>query len=74
MTDRYHGFYVTLDKDIREDDFEAIKNAVSMIRHVQSVTPEVSDFAFHSATERVRAEFGTKLFEVIREFRPGGGK
>lgn len=39
MTDRHAGFLVTLDRDIREDDAEAIAAALRMVRGVAKVTP-----------------------------------
>ncbi|MCP9947236.1 hypothetical protein [Actinomadura madurae] len=39
MTERHSGYLVALDHDIREDDAEAILNAIRMIKGVQSVQP-----------------------------------
>ena len=42
MTDRFKGFLVTLDKEIREDDAEAILTALKMIKGVFSVKPYIN--------------------------------
>lgn len=43
MTDRHAGYVVTLDRDIREDDAEAVLNAIRMVKGVASVTPVDGD-------------------------------
>ena len=43
MTTRHSGYVVALAEDIREDDAEAVINALRMVRGVQSVTPVESD-------------------------------
>jgi len=65
MTDKISGFFVTLDKDIREDDFEALKNAVLMFRHVLSVDSHVAKAEQHIAEERARADIATKLLTML---------
>ena len=44
MTDRYPGFLVTLDRDVREDDAEAFLTAIRMIKGVVNVEPLVTDY------------------------------
>lgn len=39
MTTRFSGFQVTLKADVREDDAEAIINAIRMIKGVADVRP-----------------------------------
>ena len=65
MTDRVRGFYVTLDRDIREDDAGAIRTALQMTKHVIDVSPDVADPAQHVAEMRVRAELSSKLIDVL---------
>ncbi len=52
MTDRHSGYVVTLAKDIREDDAEAVITALKMIKGVVSVKPVVADVVMHIAEER----------------------
>lgn len=42
MTDRFKGFLVTLDDEIREDDAEAILTALRMIKGVFMVNPYIN--------------------------------
>ena len=42
MTDRFKGFLITLEKEIREDDAENIITALKMIKGVQLVKPYVN--------------------------------
>lgn len=42
MTDRYKGFLITLEKEIRSDESEHIINALKMIKGVSQVKPYVN--------------------------------
>ena len=42
MTDRYKGFLITLDKEIRDDDADQIVTALKMIKGVFSVQPYIN--------------------------------
>ncbi|MFI8792590.1 hypothetical protein [Streptomyces sp. NPDC055105] len=67
MTDRHAGYVVTLTDDIREDDAEAIINALRLIKGVASVQPVVGDHQLVIAKERVREEYRAKLTALLRE-------
>ena len=67
MTDRHAGYIVTLADDIREDDAEAIIQALLMIKGVARVEPIVADHQLFLATQRARAEIGDKLRAFLRE-------
>lgn len=56
MTDRYKGFIVHLDKDIREDDCEEIITALRMVKRVREVEPLISKLDDAIAYERGKAE------------------
>ncbi len=43
MTDRYAGFVVVLDEDVREDDAQATINAIRQIKGVLGVEPVGAD-------------------------------
>lgn len=64
MTDRYNAVVVVFDRDIREDDAEAIINAIRMIKGVITVTPNVADIDGHVAAMRVKRELSEKLLAV----------
>lgn len=61
MTDRIKGFLVTLESNIREDDAEAILNALQMVKLVHSVVPYVSGMEDYMCERRGRTD---ALFEV----------
>lgn len=65
MTDRLKGFIVHLEEDMRDDDAQAVIDAIQMIRRVSKVTPLISNIEDHMARERVRMELSQKLFEVL---------
>lgn len=67
MTDRINALTVVLDKDIRADDVEYLKQAISMIRGVLRVDQHVSDISSHIAYARARADLQERLFEALRE-------
>jgi hypothetical protein len=67
MTDRLKGAWVAFDADIREDDAEALIEAIKQLRHVQAVEPSVSDPEDWMARERVRRELGEKLWAVLED-------
>ena len=67
MTDRHAGYLVTLDRDIREDDAEAIMAAIHMIKGVISVKPVVADIGLHIAAERRDGDWRTALSRLIAD-------
>lgn len=67
MTDREVGYIVTLEKSIREDDAENIKNAIRMIKGIISVEPVIDTPVIHIAKETVRHELINKLFNILNE-------
>ena len=67
MTDRVKGFTVTLDKDYRTDDVEAILNAVRMIHGMAHVEPSLTTMDDHMNRMKIRHDLEMKLYEVLRE-------
>jgi hypothetical protein len=67
MTDRLKGFVVTLTHDIREDDAEAIVNAIRMVRGVLDVQPVVSTYEDVMNRTMVRHELEAKILDAIRK-------
>jgi len=65
MTDTIYALTVVLEKDIRDDDIEAITNAIRMLRGVLDVTNHISDPSTYVAEARARRELGDKLWEVL---------
>lgn len=65
MTDRYKGFIVHLDKDMRFEDCEEIIIALKNIKHVANVKPLTSSIGDEIAYERGIREVIIKLDEFI---------
>lgn len=65
MTDRYNALTVVLEKDIRDDDAEALLDAIRQLRGVLSVSGNVTDLTAHTAEERAKRELGDKLWQVL---------
>ena len=65
MTDRYSGFVVVLDRNVREDDAEQIVEAIAMVKGVIAVKPHIAEIAEVIAQERVRQELVSRLWDVL---------
>lgn len=65
MTDRHSGYVVVLDKDIREDDAEAVITALKMIKGVVGVKPVISGIELEIAQARVDREWRAKLYALL---------
>jgi hypothetical protein len=65
MTDRYNYLTVALEQDIRSDDAEDLIKAITMLRGVLKVEPNVVNDGDWTAETRVRQELGAKLFEIV---------
>lgn len=65
MSDKIKGFYVVLDKDIRDEDFERIENVVLMIKNVLSVKRSVSDSNDWMNRERIKQEIINKIYNTL---------
>ena len=76
MTDRYRGFVVTLDKDVRSDDAQPTLEALRMIRGVVSVVPVTSDIAQIVAYESARTDIVRALQDAFAKvlYRQYGAK
>lgn len=67
MTDRVKGFTVVLDHDIREDDFQRIKEAVEMFKGVVKVEPSVVTSKDYMNREVIKHKLITDLFNFLKE-------
>lgn len=65
MTDRFAGYVVVLEDNIRSDDAEVITKAIEQLRGVLKVTPVIRTPEIHIAEERVRNELGQKLLQIV---------
>lgn len=65
MTDILKGFIVTLTTDMREDDAEQIRFALSMVKGVLTVDPVMADSGDWMARQRIKAELRQALLEAL---------
>lgn len=65
MTDRLKGVWVAFERDIRDDDAEAIIKAIRMIRHVAAVKGNIADSNDWINRMQIRTELGEKLWAVL---------
>lgn len=73
MTDRYSGFVVRLDGDIREDDAQDVITALRQIRFVASVEPVTSDQIGEAiAVGRRDDQWQRELQDVLSRMRMRG--
>jgi hypothetical protein len=67
MTDRYKGFLITLEKEIRSDDAESIINAIRMIKGVYQVKPYINKGEDWMMYEKGVMDTKEELFKFIRK-------
>jgi hypothetical protein len=66
MTDRVKGLVVTLDKDYRVDDVQAIVDAVKMVKGVLTVDTAIANLDDHMNRERMTQRFREILYDLLR--------
>lgn len=67
MTDRHKGYVVTLADDIREDDAEAVVNALRMVRGVIGVEPVVAGLIDDQMIRtRVDQQWRSSLIQLVQ--------
>lgn len=74
MTDRHIAYTVVLEKPVREDDAEAIVQALSMVKGVRQVVPLVATIEQYVATETARGELLNALIQFVCEWRKDAAK
>jgi hypothetical protein len=67
MTDRINGFTVVLEKDLRDDDFEQLQQAVLMLKGVSSIVPNIVDSGDTISRIQAMSDIRTKLYSFIVE-------
>ncbi len=65
MTDRINTLCVCLDKDYRDDDIQALANAIRMMKGVIGVELNVADSESWVAQTLAKNELRDKLWEVL---------
>lgn len=72
MTDRIFSLTVILDREYRDDDVEAIADAVRMVRGVASVeNGPVADVSHHMNKQTIFYEVQALLLKALDEYRKG---
>lgn len=66
MTDRLKGLTVVLESDMRDDDAQAVIEAISMIRGVLKVHPILTDSMDYIDHERIKSELRQQLWDVLK--------
>lgn len=67
MTTRHSGYLVTLSKDLREDDAQAIINALSMVKGVVSVqSVSVGPIEAELAKTRAKEQLREMMIDFFR--------
>lgn len=67
MTDRYKSLKVVLETETRDDDCEALMDAIRMLRGVLKVVGNVAHPEHYDAKEMARREFEKKLWDALHE-------
>ena len=65
MTDRYAALTVALEKDMREDDAQALIAAIKTMRGVCDVTGEVVNPMDFTMLSRVRIDLAYKIWPIL---------
>ena len=64
---RVKGFTVTLKRDIKQEDFQRILEAVEMIQGVQHIVPSLVTGEDHIVRMRLRHEITHKVLKAIND-------
>lgn len=67
MSDRIKGFTVELACDLKDEDFQQIKDAVEMIKGVQSITESVVTSDDYINRSRIKNELMGKIYDLLKE-------
>jgi len=67
MTDRFRTLTVTLDQELREDDAQAIIDAIKQIRHVADVRPKVATMGDDDARIQASIDLRSTLSDFVYE-------
>ena len=65
MTDRYTTLTVVLDREIREDDAEAIIGAIRMVKGVLRVKGNIPDIGHYAAVELAKSEIRKEIMDIL---------
>ena len=66
MSDRIKGFAVVLEEDYKDEDFEAIKHAVLMIKGIVKVIPSKHELGDCIIEMRVKSKIREQILKVLQ--------
>lgn len=67
MTDRFAGFIVVLETNIRDDDAEATMKALRQIKNIADVIPHVANVELSIAESRARINLVNRVQDVLKD-------
>ncbi|HEY9678645.1 MAG TPA: hypothetical protein V6C76_11590 [Drouetiella sp.] len=67
MTNRLTGVFVAFEREIRDDDAEAIVEAIKMVRGVAGVTKKISEAVDFAAERRIEERLREKFWQFYKE-------
>ena len=67
MSDRINGFYVALERDIKDEDFKAVEKAVKLLKGVIGVKRSVANSTDYYNRTMIRHEIYGKINDVLFE-------
>ncbi len=65
MSDRFHSLTAALSDDMREEEIEALRSAIMLLKGVCAVSAHVANPDSYMAEARARREYGQKLWDVL---------
>lgn len=74
MSERVKGFTVVLKNDLREEDAQLLKSAISLLSGVLSVEAIAATSEDYFAEQRVRATIGDEILKILYPHLMGSEK
>lgn len=71
MSDRIFSYTVILEGQYKDEDAQAIQEAIEMIKGVSKVVPKVADMELAFAVDQAKRELGRDIINVIRGRKEG---
>jgi hypothetical protein len=69
MTNRIKGLTVALDRDYRDDDVEAIVNAILMVKGVKGVKKSIVEVGDYTARVRAVSDIQEKVLGAFKDIK-----
>jgi len=69
MSDRVKGLVVTIKDDVRIDDIQPLIDAISMLKGVVNVEPNISDINDHINRQKVYYDVKNKIYQLLKDLK-----